>query len=50
MVGNENKKRKGRKSDIQRLKERIEREKDEDIKLELKHGKKVEIIEDPMNY
>lgn len=49
LVGNENKKRNRRKSDIQRLKERIEREKDEDIKLELKQGKTVEIIEDSCN-
>jgi hypothetical protein len=39
VLGNENKRRKGRKSDIQGLKERIEREKDPDIQKEInRHG------------
>ena len=46
LLGNDNKKRKGRKSDVQRLKERIEKEKDPDIKLELRSGHEVTIIED----
>ena len=49
VVGNENKKRKGRKSDIQRLKERIEQEKDEDIKRELTSGNIVTVMEDSLN-
>ena len=46
MVGNENKKKRVKKTDIQRLKERIEREKDDDIKRELRMGNSVTIIED----
>jgi hypothetical protein len=45
LLGNENKRRKGRKSDIQRVKERIEREKDPDIKQELRKGNNVRIIQ-----
>lgn len=46
ILGNEKKKKSKRKSEMDRLKERIEREKDEDIKLELRQGNNVTIIED----
>lgn len=45
VLGNENKKRRERKGDIQRINERIEREKDEDIKRELRMGNTVQIME-----
>jgi hypothetical protein len=45
ILGNDNKKR-SKRSDMQKLKERIEREKDSDIKRELRMGHTVEIIED----
>ena len=49
VVGNENKKRKRIKSDMQRLKERIERKKDDDIKRELMMGNIVTVTEDSLN-
>ena len=46
IVDSDNKMKRSKKSDTQRLKERIERIKDEDIKRELRMGHTVEIRED----
>jgi hypothetical protein len=46
ILGNENKKKSKRKSDMQRLKERIELEKDDDIRRELIMGKNVNLLYD----
>jgi len=51
IVGLDNKiKKTPRQKEKQKLKERIEQEKDEDIKRELLRGNIVQIIEDPLDY